>query len=1061
MKDLSNLPLTKNQKRLWISYLQDKSNPAYNLKLTYHLKGELDLEIFEKSLSLMFDQQHTVFSVFKQKDGLPYIDIIPQKVILEHIDLSSENHDVVIKKLYSLVAADSRKPFDIETGPLFRLYMLKAAHNDYYFHATIHHIIFDGFSRRVFVQEISKIYNCLLLDKFGSIEQHAYHSYDFADWEIKSPSEFTESQLIEFWKENLRDCPSELKFPFDFNRTNHSTGYGYRESFSVPENISIRLKQLSAENGSTLFETVLSAVGLLLHKYTGEDDICIGIPVSTRLKNPKLWKIFGYFVNTSVVRIKIDENSPVRKLINFTSNAAKNAIAHSNLPFEKIVEVVKPARIPGINPLFQVSLSWFTNFTVPMDLGNIIGERINVNEGVSPFDITFLIWENGGKIDGEIEYDVDLLEHDTIVRLKENFIRLLEVYGKSPDQNISELSILSENEIRRLNEINSTVAPVPDCLIHNLFEQQSLINPHKKAVTSGSVSMTYEELNKRSNQLAWHIISKNVAPGSVIGICIERSCEMVVSVLGILKSGCCYLPIDPSLPSERIDYMLEDSAAKFMISQESYRDKFQKFGRDEIVYIDNDRDIIGRSADGTPLLNTDNQSLAYLMYTSGSTGRPKGVKVPHQSVVNFITSMTKKPGFLATDRLLAVTTLSFDISVLEVFLPLSTGAETVIAKSDEVSDGQKLSKLLELHDITVLQATPVTWTLLLGSGWTGKKNLKTLCGGEPISPGLIKELLPKVESLWNMYGPTETTVWSTCFRITDPSAPVLVGLPVDNTQIYILDKNNKLLPSGSIGEVCIGGLGVTKGYHNRLELTQEKFINFESDRIVYKTGDLGRFLKNGNLELFGRIDNQIKLRGFRIETGEIESLLLNMKGIKEAVVKIHEFDKSDQRMVAFLNIDSEFSLSNDEIVKMLAQNLPAYMIPSFFQKSEGFPRMPNGKINRKALVLDIEEQKGREEEEEREISMTQKKIMKIFEDVLKIKNIRIGDNFFDVGGNSLLAIAVFAKIEAAFNIQLSLRIFFDGPRIKDLAEVVDFTLYKSTERKANLETSSVIIKGEI
>jgi amino acid adenylation domain-containing protein len=1061
MKDLSNLPLTKNQRRLWISYLQDKSNPAYNLKLTYHLKGDLNIELFDKSLGLLFDQQHTVYSVFRQKDGLPYIEIIPRKLVIEHLDFSLENQEDVIKKIYSLVASDSRKPFDIETGPLFRLYLLKAADNDYYFHATIHHIIFDGFSRRVFVQEISKIYNCLLLEKFGSIEQHEYQSYDFADWEMKSPSEFDENQLIGFWKENLRDSPSELKFPFDFNRTNHSTGYGYRESFSVPESIGLRLRQLSAESGSTLFETVLSALGLLFHKYTGEDDICIGIPVSTRLRNPKLWKIFGYFVNTSVVRIKIDENSPASKLIAFTSNAAKNAIAHSNLPFEKIVEVVRPARIPGINPLFQVSLSWFTNFTVPMDLGNIVGERVNVNEGVSPFDITFLIWENGGKIDGEIEYDIDLLEHETIVRLKENFIRLLEIYGKFPDQNISELSILSEKEIRRLNEINNTEAQVPDCLIHNLFEKKSLLNPHKRAISSGSVSMTYGELNKRANQLAWHIISKGVVPGSVIGICIERSCEMAVSVLGILKAGCCYLPIDPSLPSERIDYMLEDSAAKFMITQESYREKFQGFKHDEIVFIDNERDIIGKLDEKTPSLNADNQSLAYLMYTSGSTGRPKGVKVPHQSVVNFILSMAKKPGFHSDDRLLAVTTLSFDISVLEVFLPLSTGAETIIAKSDEVSDGQKLSNLLELHDITVLQATPVTWTLLLGSGWAGKKNLKTLCGGEPISPGLIKALLPLVESLWNMYGPTETTVWSTCFRITDPSAPVLVGLPVDNTQIYILDKHNKPLPSGSIGEVCIGGLGVTKGYHNRLELTQEKFINFDSGRIVYKTGDLGRFLKNGNLELFGRIDNQIKLRGFRIETGEIESLLLNIKGIKEAVVKIHEFDKSDQRMVAFLNVDPDFSMSNDQMVKLLARNLPSYMIPSFFQKSEGFPRMPNGKINRKALLLDIEEQKDMEGEEERELSKTQKTIMNIFEDVLKIKNIRIGDNFFDVGGNSLLAIAVFSKIEAAFNIQLSLRIFFDGPRIKDLAEVVDFTLYKSTERKPNLETSSVIIKGEI
>jgi amino acid adenylation domain-containing protein len=1061
MKDLSNLPLTINQKRLWITYLQDKLNPAYNLKLTYHLKGDLNIDIFQKSISLLFEQQHTVFSVFKEKNGVPYCEINPQKVNVELLNFSNEEPSSALDKIYSFIGADSRRPFNIETGPLFRLYLLKLNEKDHYFHASIHHIIFDGFSRRIFVLELSKIYNSLITNNTELPEPLVYQSYDYADTEIKSTSDEKEKELVAFWKDYLKDCPAELKFPYDNNRKNYITGYGYREPFIVPAGTSSKLRQISIETGTSLFETVLSAVGVLLNKYTGENDICIGIPASTRLMNPKLWKIFGLFVSTTVARLKIDESKEFRKFVKFTSCSVKDSVAHSNLPFEKIVQAIKPVRISGINPLFQVSLSWFTNFTVPMKLGDICGERVNVNEGVSPFDITFLIWENAGNIEGEIEYNVDLLERETVIRLKENFISLLELLAGNPDKNISDLSISSKNEILRLKEFNNTESPVPDCLLHNFFEKQSLLTPHKTAVISGSQCLTYQELEKNSNQLAQYLILKGVTAGDVIGISLERSCDMIISVLGILKAGCCYLPIDPFLPRERINYMIEDSGARYLITQESLTDIFNSSNFSSIVLIDKEKAIIHDQSTLSPYLNIGNQSLAYLIYTSGSTGRPKGVKVHHQAVASFLLSMLKRPGLRSDDRLLAVTTPSFDISVLEIFLPLSVGAQVIIAGNDDLADGHKIAGLLELNDITVMQATPVTWTLLLSSGWSGKKNLKILCGGEAISAGLIKELLPKAESLWNMYGPTETTVWSTCFQIKDTVSPILVGTPIDNTQIYILDKYNKSLPVGIIGEVCIGGYGVTKGYNKQPQLTSEKFIRFENDSIVYRTGDLGRLLKDGNLQLFGRIDNQIKLRGFRIEIGEIESLLMKIDGIKEAVVKVHEFGTNDQRLVAFLNADPGFAMENGEISKSLGRNLPSYMIPTFFQKSDGFPRMPNGKINRNKLNLDIDNQLPQKTEIQEKLSVTQEKILNIFEDVLKKKPISITDNFFEMGGNSLLSIAVFSSIESAFNIKLGLRTFFDGPCVKDLAEAIEYKLHKTSDIKPVSETSKVIIKGEI
>ena len=608
---------------------------------------------------------------------------------------------------------------------------------------------------------------------------------------------------------------------------------------------------------------------------------------------------------------------------------------------------------------------------------------------------------------------------------------------KIPAVAISELSLLSENDKKKLAEFNNTEVSVPDLFLHNLFENQVKKDPAKTAVIEDNKTISFHDLDIQSDQVANYLSSLGIVPGDIVGLCIERSLEMVISVLGILKSGCTYLPMDPSFPDDRIKYMYEDSGAKVLISQSSLEEKFRHFPNTKIVLTDKDKEKISKSGSKKPAIKISKQSLAYMIYTSGSTGKPKGVKVHHQAVVNFLNSMSKKPGFSKKERLLAVTTLSFDISVLEIFMPLSFGGELIIAKADDISDGQKLSGLLDQHDITMMQATPATWNILLGSGWDGKKNLKALCGGEAILPGLVKELLPRVESLWNMYGPTETTVWSTCNQLTGYTPPILVGTPIDNTTIYILDKYNNQLPVGVIGEVCIGGLGVTKGYNNRPELTAEKFIQYENGQIIYKTGDFGRFLTDGNIELFGRMDNQIKLRGFRIEPGEIESLLSRLEGVREAVVKVHKFDDGDDRLVAFLNAEGGFSMTNEDMTGSLSKHLPAYMIPSFFQVSDGFPRLPNGKINKKALVLEIDESAKTDETDFDSLTDTQKKLFNIWSDVLKIKNISPSKNFFDIGGNSLLAIRILNKIKEELGYTMSFKSFIAYPSIIKAANYID------------------------
>jgi polyketide synthase PksJ len=1023
------------QKKIWILFKLDAVNPAYNIPFTFKLTGNINIDVLRESINVLFNRHFIIFSRFKEKDGNPYCEIIPKQVEVELLDYSSDAPDVCKEKVLSFIGQDSRKQFDLETGPLYRIHLSKQNDSTYFLHGVIHHIVFDGWSFSVFINDLRRIYDTLIMNQELKLEDVKPYYLDYARGIQIAEREPADQSAIDFWRDNLRDCSPVLNFPYDFPRKDNASGFGEKLHLKVPHEYTAKLKEIARKERATPFATLLSLLGVLFQRYSGENDICIGIHVANRPIS-SLERIFGMFVNTIPVRLKINDNQTFSSFINNTKDLILESIAHQELPFEKIVEAVNPERFPNVNPIFQVAVQWVSYSTKPMEFVGFNAAMVDVKEGISPFDITFNLWENDGQIEGEIEYNIDILKRDTIIRLADNFINLVQLVVENPDKEISSISIVSETDKKSLSEFNNTEVVIPDCLVQNLFEEQARIMPAKTAVVSGKMSLTYNELEVKSNQLARHLVSLGVSGGDVVGVFLERSVDMVVSVLGVLKAGCCYLPMDPMFPDERLSYMYEDSGAKVIISQSSLSARLDHFPEMKVVLTDRDRISIGSNSAGQPDLVIDNQSLAYIIYTSGSTGKPKGVKVHHQAVVNFLQSMSKRPGISINDRLLAVTTLSFDISVLEVFLPLSYGAELIVADTNDIFDGQKLSKLIELNEITVLQATPATWNILLSSGWKGSKNLRALCGGEAILPGLVKDLLPKVASLWDMYGPTETTVWSTCNQLTDSEPPILIGTPIDNTTIYIMDRNNKELPVGVIGEVCIGGLGVTKGYHNRPDLTAEKFITIEDGKVIYKTGDLGRFLADGNIELFGRSDNQIKLRGFRIEPGEIESLLSRLSGIKEAVVKVQKFGENDERLIAFLNVDSGFELKQEEITGLLSKDLPGYMIPSFFQSSEDFPRLPNGKINKKELIFKIEESEKQHETDYDSLTSTQQKLIHIWEDILKIKNINPSVSFFNNGGNSLLAINLVNIISKEFEIPLSLPFIFEFPTLKGQSDYI-------------------------
>ena len=644
-------------------------------------------------------------------------------------------------------------------------------------------------------------------------------------------------------------------------------------------------------------------------------------------------------------------------------------------------------------------------------------------------------------IQGFVEYNIELFKPDTIERLIDNFSTLLHSIVANPDQNIAEITILNSDEKHfLLQDVNKTDKSYPkDQCVHHLIEDQVLRSPDKIAVKYHEYQLTYDALNKRANRLANFLINNGAGPDKPVGIFMDRGIDMVVALLGILKSGSAYLPMDPMFPKDRLEYMIEDTQTDLLITQDGLQNSFPNYQGKEIS-IDNDWEKISSYPDNCPGIMWDSNNLSYIIYTSGSTGKPKGVQIEHTSVVNFLLSMQKRPGILESDILLSVTTLSFDISVLEIFLPLISGATLLIISKEESMDGAYLLNEIQNSGITIMQATPSTWRLMLDAGWNKKLNLKVLCGGEAIPKDLAFKLRDLGKSFWNVYGPTETTIWSTVKRISKQDESISIGTPLDNTKVYVLDKRNQVVPIGVIGELHIAGAGVARGYLNRPELTEERFIedqfgDIESEKL-YKTGDLARILSNGEIECLGRIDHQIKIRGFRIELGEIETILKSNSIIHDAVVAIKDINKKSPKLVAYLIFEDGSSFDQEQIIRLLKSKLPGYMIPIAFVELDSFPLTPNGKIDRKLLPDPIginKEDNGKKETARDEV---EKLLTKLWEELLDVTQIGIYDDFFDLGGHSLIAAKLFRQIEIQFGKSIPLATLFENPTIAYLAEII-------------------------
>ena len=797
----------------------------------------------------------------------------------------------------------------------------------------------------------------------------------------------------------------------------------------ISQTLTLALKELGRREGATLFMTLLAAFKALLWRYTGQNDVVIGSPIANR-NRAEIEELIGFFVNMLVLRTDVSGATTFRELLHRVREVCLQAYAHQDLPLEQLVEELAPERDMSRTPFFQVTFALQNTPRPTPELVGLMVRPLDLDRMIARFDLEFYLWEISKRLEGSFVYNTDLFEPGTIVRMTGHFQNLLEGIATDPDRRLSDLPLLMEDERHQLLvEWNATGADFPkDACIHQLFEEQVARTPEAIAVVFEDKQLTYRELNCRANRLAHHLQRLGVGPDVFVGICVERSLEMVIGILGILKAGGAYAPLDPSYPAERLGFMLGDAQVPVLLTQKGLVQELDKNGA-HIVYLDSDWQAIAQQKAENPSSGAEPDNLAYVLYTSGSTGRPKGVMVPHRALCNHMSWMTRTFPLNTKDHVIQRTPFSFDASVWEFYAPLMAGARLVIAPSDTARDPARMVDTIAQKQVTVLQVVPSLLQMLLEEpGFETCRCLRrTFCGGETLPVELQARFLNCMDAeLCNLYGPTEATVDAT-FRICRGEAErgtVPIGRPVDNTQVFILDRELEPVPVGVPGELCIGGLGLTRGYLHRPALTAERFIpnpfSSEPGARLYRTGDLVRYRHDGNIEFLGRLDHQVKIRGFRIELGEIESVLAQHPAVREAVVTAGEDGIKDRRLVAYVvQGQAQGGLTSGELRRFLKQKLPNYMVPSAFVFLDILPLTPSGKVDRETLPTPDRTRPDPEESFMAPRTPVECLLAEVWQEVLSVDRIGVYDNFFDVGGHSLLSIQVISRMEDRLGVRIS------------------------------------------
>ncbi len=1032
LSDNAPKSLSFAQQRLWLLGQLHGPSASYNMPMVLQLDGNLNIDALHSSLAYLLNRHESLRMYFPTVAGQPQVAIanLDDIEVLKVLDWRKLDEALPSQTIQHFIDAHVQEPFDLNTGPLFKAKLLQLKGYKYVLLINMHHIISDGWSMGVFVRELRQIYTAFTQGQTPDLSPLPIKYSDYANWQRNWLQGKVLETQINYWKNQLKDAPPLLELPTDYPRPALQSYRGDRDRYSLSPDLTLAIKTLSQQQGASLFMTLLATFSILLSRYSRQEDLCIGSAIANRAHS-QTEGLIGFFVNTLILRNQIKPEQSFIKFLQQTSQTCLDAYSHQDIPFEYLVEQLQPERSMSHNPLFQVMLALENNESPDLSLPGLEIEWLPLTYPFAKFDLALMVVESDNQLNLTWEYATDIFEKSTIQRMAEQFEVLLKGIVDRPQQPLNTLPLMTAPELLQLQRWNQTQTDYPhNKTLVDLFEQQVEKNPHNIALVFESQQLTYQQLNEKANQIAHYLIKNHqIQPDTLISICVERSLEMIIGVLGILKAGAAYVPIDPNYPQERIGFMLEDSGTSVLLTQSFLLNQLPLANLEntcQVICLD--KETFPEAFKENPNPQSTPNNLAYVIYTSGSTGRPKGVMIEHQAIVNLGLSWGKAFEVQHHSRLLQFGSFSFDLSIGEIATTFITGACLYLAKKETLLPSQILVDFLTHHQISHCFLSPSALSILPQATLP---DLQTLCVGGEACPGELVTQWATGRRFFNCYGPTESTVNAVLALCHPNRKKPPIGQPISNIRIYILDAQNQPLPPGIPGELCIAGVGLARGYLNRPDLTAEKFIEVElfgKIERIYKTGDLARWGSDGNLEYLGRIDDQIKLRGFRIELGEIEAILLQHPSVKEAIVTLYKTE-SNQSLIAYvtgINNDLSTQLKNH-----LKSRLPDYMIPAQIIVLDELPLTPNGKVDRKSLPTPNGVIEGLYEPPRNEV---EQQLVQIWSAVLEHQDIGIHDNFFDLGGHSLLAIKLLNNIQKFFEQQLSLSSLFQNPTIAQLSE---------------------------
>lgn len=1024
------------QERLWVLDRLGGGKAAYTIVWHLQMQGEVNIPALNAALNVIVARHDSLRTRFLERDGECLQEIMPAETL--SLDVESLTTGECEQRLNQL----ANREFDLTRGPLYRFELLQSGDRNFSLAIVLHHIVCDGWSVDVLARELCELYTARVEEREAILPELPVQFADFALWQRQMLDKPEAARRLAYWKNKLQGAPAGLELPTDRPRPAVASYRGAHVPVTLAPETVEALRALAQRQGVTLYMVLLAAFQVVLSRWSGQDDVVVGSPVAGRML-AETEPMIGFFANTLALRGDLSGDPSFETLLHRTRQTALEAYENQDVPFERIVEALQPVRDLSRQAIFQVMFGLYS----PDHQLQMTGLELEGREGrthSAKIDLNLELTETANEVSGHIEYLTGLWDEETMLRFSSHLLNVLRDVAVDSTRRLSGVDMLGEQQrYQLLTSFNATRAGYPTgYLLHHLFERNAQENPQRLALVFRQQSYTYGELNRRANRLANHLIHSGIGPDDRVALLLERTPAMLVALLGVLKAGAAYVPLDTGYPEERVEYMLRHCQPKLLLGGEDDVAPYGSTGIPCLVLDDEGHSpLVSGVSDCDPepvLVGLTPENLAYIIYTSGSTGRPKGVMLPHGAVINFLYAMRDRLGFTANDGMLAVTTPSFDIAVLELYLPLITGGRIVLTSRKEMRDGAALARLVAHRDVTFMQATPSTWRMMLEAGWQGSPQLTALCGGEALDRALCNRLVCATRRFWNMYGPTETTVWSTCQRIEDVDTPISIGTPVAETTVRILNGQGLLQPVGVAGELYIGGAGLARGYLWQPELTAERFIpdrySEEPGMRLYRTGDLARWRRDGTIEYLGRNDHQVKLRGFRIELGEIEACLQAHPAVRECIVMVREDRTGEKRLVAYIVANADLGTSPVAVLRAHAsQTLPEFMVPTAIVTLPAFPLTPNGKVDRNAMPEpDLTSLATREYAAPK--GHVEMALAEIWQQLLGVSRVGRTDHFFELGGHSLLALRLIEGINATLGVEFALRDLFANPVLSQMAK---------------------------